>query len=299
MPFPNASYNVLTAYDNATRTFYVATCQTAGSATLFGAVLNGSVSGASLATKSTFMFPNSFDVLVRIHVVTGNTKGSLLALFANGNAVLINPTTGATSLLANLLTGVPQLKGGQIMLPSAVDTLVSPGVVYTLASDETTLNIYLLSVNVATGNTTAVAIRFLREHWGEEVLFHAVFIPERNGLVVFAKAVDPQHGFDQLLFVSVTGATEFLIGNLLETGNYGFNINSQVKEDDTYQTGTYDPSTQKLYFQASVYAGDDDGDRTTALVYAYLGKVGLPYVDVVCEPMNIGYMGMYYVTDAA
>lgn len=297
MPFANATFNILTAFDSAARVFYVAACQTPGSAILFGSILNGSVSNATVATKATFVYPQPSDVLVRIHFVPGNPKGSILALFANGNAVIVNAVTGATTLLVNLFAGQSALTNGAILKPSAVDTLATIGMVYTLATDVNAESIFLISLNVVSAVTTVVPIKFLREHWSVEVLFHAVFLPDQNGFAIFAKALDPQHGFDQIVFVGVNGATQWIIGNMLETGNYGFNVDPNVKEDDTYQTGCYDPSTKKLYFQASVYAADDDRDRTTALVYAYLGDKH-PYVDVVVEPMNIGYMGMVYVEDS-
>lgn len=294
-PVENTTFKVLTAYNDVERTFYVAALQNTGSASVWSVSINGSVSGAAITATTTFAYPNKYGTLLRMHSIQGNAQGSLILLFQDGSVAVGNPTTGKVTSLTNLITAA-NLTNGMLTLASAMDT--THNTLYQLASDEGAQELYILAVNVVTGALVTKALVVVKrpaEKWGSEVTFHAVWIPSREELAVFNMAVSPLIGFDQIIMVNPSGAADYLYFNLLDAGNIGFNIDLDAREDDSYQTGCWDAATERLYFGAAVYAGDDDGDRTNSLTYANFNTTKAVYVDVAVSPMNTGYMGYYFI----
>lgn len=284
------NFQVLSAYDNTSRTFYVSGARNQGESFLWGAAINGNVTKATLVTSSTLQYPNHDDILVRIHAL--QSSGQLLAVFANGNVLLVNSSTGQATPLGNLLTASPSLAGGAVFPASAMD--YTRNLLYSLATTSDMMHVYLVTLNVASGVSTAALLSLKREQWDAETYFQGVFIPNQNVMVVLAQAGSNVSGFDQIINVSPDGTVAYVYENIQDAGNYAFNTVSAVKNDDTLQTACYDPLSNRLYFQATVYQDADDDVGTESMVFIDY-NLRFPYITVNISPLGFEYEGWFYV----
>lgn len=282
-PIAAMSFSVLTAYHDASRTFYTVGLPTNDGGNLWTVTINGVVNASTIQSAVRFQYPSGMGPLVRIHASSNNT---LYGIMAQGTLVSLNPTTGVIKSL------------GSVVPASAAGAKVSPASVLDQGNDN--LYTFLLSdspiittTNLKTSRVTAATVTVKREHWELEALIDAQFIPTLNQVALFIAGVSSDAGFDQIVAVdTVSGNTTFINDNLAEN-NLFFMCDPSTKSCDTLQTSAYDPIEKRLYFQATQVTSSDDLG-TTVLVYADLAAKQ-PYIDVGLDPFTFGYMGFQYV----
>lgn len=306
---PATSYSDLinsttfTAFDNTTRTFSVAVSNPpasgVNSAKLFAGVVGNDAASITMGSNCVVPFAPG-DILVRLVAITGNTHGDLLAIFQMGNALVVDSASCATFLLGNI---VPTNTAGKVSPAIAADLAGANVYSIVLGSDA-----YIVGINAVTGVITSNIItvqkgRFNpREDWGKEVTFDAVFIPasplsrKADSLIVFNRAVDPQHGFDQMLAVGINGVLQDIFYNMLDADiPIGFNVDSQI-DDDTLQQNCYDAASGRLYMMVNTYSSDDDASQMSQQIYFDLSDgAKFPVVHMTNNIVEYGYAGVHCV----
>lgn len=256
-PAENRSFEVFTAYQASSRTFYVAGQPTTGQATIWSASVDVNVTSVTNLRIMNFIFPDEYGTPIRMHSLEGNIDGDLLMVFKDGTVFIINSITKSFVSNGNVLMSNQTVPAVTIMPASFVLSTNVANTFYQLIFAVDIMYINAWSVEKMAGTTTVinVARHGSLEKWYSETTFHAVWLSGMNQFCVFNMAVSPDIGFDQMILVSLDGSAEFLYYNLIDAGNIGFNVDPVLLEDDTYQTGCYDAVSNRLYFQGAVYAG--------------------------------------------
>ena len=287
-PIAEMSFPVFTAYNPATRLFYVAGIESWG-------YLLWSVKIADNFTAFTdgdggvrFHFPTPDSVFTALEV--NPVSGVPLALYQDGSVFSLNTTNGMSSYGGNVLN---QNASRIITQATAID--VSDGLLFANFNDGFGNEIGFAAMNLSDYSVVStVMLGPLPNNNGAiPTVFAMNYIPGIKNLVVFATGK-----FDQLIYVNPwTGNTTYAIFELNQLmKGLQFCVDPTVKADDTYKNSAYDPKAKMLYFQATV---GNCITGTANLIEAGPFADGDPqviyYVDTALAPIDFGYQGMHYV----
>jgi len=286
-PIADMDFQVLTAYNNITRVFYVAGNIQKEGARIWTVAIDAAVNDAVITNVTNIHYPGNATSIARIHASPNNV---LTATFSNGDVYSVDFATSKLDLVGNVLPG-SALANGVVTQASSVNYDLN--VLYTLVKTRNSKEVFVVTLNLTSGATSSVGLTLDKEmekieKWEQEDLFHALWIPVENQLLVFADGTDL--GFDQIFWVNTeSGATNFWQANLAEN-LYWFQVNTQTKTDDTLQTGTYDFLNGYIYFQCTQNQGTDD-DVADPTVIAFLELAHPSYPPNVAVTFTFGYIG--------
>ena len=283
------TFPVFTAYDPATRLFYVAGIEAWGYFVTIVHIAEDDTA-FTLQKESRFHFPALGSVFTALEF--NPVSGMPLALYQDGSVFSLNTTSTVSSYAGNVLDGLPFNSSRIITQATAID--VSDGLLFANFNDGFGSEIGFAAMSLSNYSVVStVMLGPLPNNKGAiPTVFAMNYIPGIKNLVVFGTGK-----LDQLIYVNPwTGNTSYAIFELDRVGpGPSFCDHPSVKADDTYKNSAYDPKEKMLYFQATV------GGCTTGI--ANLITAGPfpdgdpPVIDYVATvaPIDFGYQGMHYV----
>lgn len=283
---PSATLNfpIFTAFHNRSRTFYTAGIINIppASGRIWTTDIFGNVSAGNNGPTSTFYFPSERSVFVSLEVTSKNV---LLIIFQDGDIESLNPTTGQTTFITNVLNN-----STEFFLSQA--TTVDGDNLYLVFGSEFGANIGILTVSLTSFTVTNVT---LSSSIDEIAPFQITYLPNLKTILLFSSTEQ----WDQLVYVDpTTGNASYAVFDLMSLNNFEFSNNpaAKVRSDDTYKNNAYDATTGMVYFQASQVSDEMD---TTSLISVGPFLSGEPqtleWVFINLQPLDFGYQGMHYV----
>lgn len=289
----------LTAYDDASRTFFTIVSHNLTAAKLWTSVINKNVSAITPVNDVLVAYPQLGATMVGVKTVTISDHLHVLFIFHDGTLLDVNPMTGATKPFCNLVG-------------ARNDTTVTTAIELDVASN--TLHAVLEIASPSYANPRVlVAVDLHSRTVGPHIpikppFFHntdpsksapfqMVWLESLNNLLIFHKG-----SFDQIIFTDPkTGDSKYFVSNLAEYlgasgGNLQFVADEFLQAVDTRQNVVIDFEKALIYFQCSD-VDPDSGFFTTSLCVTKLPtKATLTnYVNIAREPMSYGYGGMHFV----
>ena len=310
---------VFTAFDSASRTFYVVVDNfpTANKMTAWASTISAKADAATpVYTAVTMTYPDSsspapLNVLTPAiaRVLFSDSVGGLTVIFQNGEVhsvdlaaktftkqlMLITPED-LYSVAHPFATGAQVVDAGngvlQSFIFSASNTLLS------------TVDLATKKVLTTVGPLDMPGTQDATTGFSPESLIHAQIVnlgasadagEEQTGLLLQMESL-PTTGFDELNFVNTTsGAFVGPVYNLAEDNLFleCFSYNC-----DKWRTMAYDEADQTVYFQAHLEIGNSPAQVVlAAMVYVKSLSGGRSYwiVNPTVENLSFGYTGMVWV----
>lgn len=285
----DALFPTYTAYDPTSRTYFATVPRGNSTASLWGMVLAGDVGSATPLTPSEVRYQFNLNaLLVGLEVWNNNNALVVLAIFADGTVLQVNPTTGATSVFAKLVSDPTKSQ-----VTSAITLNPGSNLLYAIVQPVAGLSARsIVTLGLASGVVSAATVQKLNNfNAALEQPFQMNWIPSLRTLIVFYTGP-----FDQLVYTDPSsGMTDFCIDNLMDY-SLMFADDQFLEDGDTWSNSAYDPKRNFLYFQATYLEGSDDAMSLTTLQRLPITtKTQMQIPTTVISPMTYGYAGMQFV----
>ena len=241
----DTTFQILDAFNNNTREFFVAATIKPRVVTLWSVHINNDVTAAQIVANTTFEFPADANSLLRIQPTLNNT---VLALFNDGSVHAVNASTGAISLLGHVFA---QHTTGIATQGSAVD--LANNALYALLFDSAHDHPWIITMDLNSGNIVASynitipALPHYLENWVGEYAFNALWAPSEQAMYVFMQG--DVFSQDQVWSIEPANGHAYPAVGSFTLDNLQFDSISP-KDNDALQVDCYDPINQLLYVQA-------------------------------------------------
>jgi hypothetical protein len=289
----NALSPTLTAFEPKSRSYFLTVERNHTAASLWGVVLSGDTNTTTRTyAEVRYHYPVMDDSLKGLEAWNNQGTVQVLAIFGDCNIMQIDYTTGHDSLWATICNSTDRQVTGAIELNQDTNTLY----IITQSPNTAQPARELVTIDLASKRVTSVALQPLKNHdANQETPFEACWFPSLNALLVFYTGK-----FDQMVFVTPDGNTEFGVFDLAEytgsEGYYEFTADDFLEDDDMWSDCILDPRTGFIYFQCTVVDQVSQEPSIGLCQSEVPKKIGpLEYIDVAIWPLTYGYAGLQWV----